>query len=235
MLFLVSKAGVPSLAKIMQIKPVGILTAAAAPEPFVEATPAQDTGFSTRMPAVSERQGYSPVYAREAEVALAAKGTAVTVGITGTCPYGIGACWGGAYEALRRLSGVRFVSPVPDTGDSTAEVFLEDERLPALHQWDEEFRRIVNGTYEMRGVEVTLPGVIEHRDKRLFLAARGDRPAVELVPLLETGKIQWNHAMRHRKALEGDEAFAYERLASVSTGLRDGSSDSNRAAYASRP
>jgi galactose oxidase len=78
--------------------------------------------------------------------------------------------WGGAYEALRRLEGVELVSPVPNTDDSTAEVFLQDERLPALEQWSEQFRRIVNGTYEMRGAEVTLQGGLEERGEKLFLA-----------------------------------------------------------------
>jgi hypothetical protein len=162
------------------------------------------------------------VYAREAEVAEAAKGTAVVVGITGTCPYGIGACWGGAYEALGRLEGVDLVSPVPNTADSTAEVFLKDERLPILDQWYEQFRRIVNGTYEMRGVEVTLQGGIEEREGKLFLAGSGQRPAVQLTPLSATDKIQWNHTIRDRKPLEGGEALAYEKLAAASTGLPDG-------------
>jgi galactose oxidase len=223
MLFIVSKAGVPSLAKVIQIK-AAVTPAALTPESpaDIEATPAPEMELSTLRPVVSERRAYLQVYAREVEVAQTAKGTAVIVGITGTCPYGIGACWGGAYEALRRLQGVDLVRPVPDTDNSTAQVFLKDERLPALHQWDEEFRRIVNGTYEMRGVEVTLQGEIEQRDKKLFLAGRGQRPPVQLTPLPATEKIQWNHTMRHRRPLEGDEALAYEKLAAASTGLPDG-------------
>ena len=44
----------------------------------------------------------------------AATGTRVVVGIQGTCPYGIAACWGGANEALRNLDGVQYVDPIPD-------------------------------------------------------------------------------------------------------------------------
>jgi hypothetical protein len=81
----------------------------------------------------------------------------VVVGITATCPYGIGACWGGAHEALG-LTGVALVHPVPNAADSTAEVRLGDEELPDLATCRQEFGRIMNGTYELRGVEVTLRG-----------------------------------------------------------------------------
>jgi hypothetical protein len=94
------------------------------------------------------------IFARRAAVMKAARGTAVVVGVTGTCPYGIGACWGGAYEALSQLEGVDMVNPIPDAVESTAEVFLKDEGLPPLDRWGRQFSDIVNGTYELRGVEV---------------------------------------------------------------------------------
>ena len=222
MLFIVNKAGVPSLAKVIQIK-AAVTPAALTPESLadIEATPAPEMALPTLTP-VSERRAYLQVYAREAEVEEARRGTPVSVGITGTCPYGIGACWGGAYEALQRLEGVDLVKPVPNADNSTAQVFLQDERLPPLRRWDEEFRRVVNGTYEIRGVEVTLQGVIEQRDEKLFLAGRGQRPPVQLAPLPATEKIQWNHTVRQCKPLEGDEALAYEKLAAASTRLSDG-------------
>ena len=220
MLFIVSKAGVPSLAKIIQIRAV-VTTAALTPESLAETEVTRRPETALSRP-VSEGRAYLQIYAREAEVEQAAKGTAVVVGITGTCPYGIGACWGGAYEALRRLQGVDLVSPVPNTDDSTAQVFLQDERLPALHQWDEEFRRSVNGTYEMRGVEVTLRGVIGKRDEKLFLEGLGQRPPVQLAPLSKSDKIQWNHTVRDRKPLEADEALAYEKLAVALTSAPQG-------------
>jgi hypothetical protein len=158
------------------------------------------------------RRSYLRVYAREAEVAATAKGTAVIVGITGTCPYGIGACWGGAYEALRRLEDVDLVSPIPNADDSTAELFLRDDRLPPIDLWQQQFRAIVNGTYELRGVEVTLRGVLERRNGELFLAPERGRPDVHLVPLTAGDKLQWNHSAQARKPLDPQEALAHERL-----------------------
>ena len=45
------------------------------------------------------------------------------------------------------------MSPIPNSDDSTAEVFLRDEGLPPVDTWEAQFRSIVNGTYELRGVE----------------------------------------------------------------------------------
>lgn len=144
------------------------------------------------------------------------------VGITATCSYGIGACWGGAHEALYSLEGVDLVNPIPDADDSTAEVSLGDERLPALDKWDEQFHSIVNGRYVLRGVEVTLQGGIEERDGKLFLAGSSRRPPVQFAPLAAEDKIQWNHTIRDRKPLEGGEASAYERLAAAARDFADG-------------
>jgi hypothetical protein len=212
MMFILNRAGVPSLARMIQVQ-AAVVPAAVAAEPARSSTPS---------PAVSEPRTYLQVYAREAAVAEAAKGPAVVVGITGTCPYGIGACWGGAYEALRRLEGVELVSPVPDTDDSTADVFLEDERLPALSRWDAQFRSIVNGTYVLRGVEVTLRGVIERRDGRVLLAGTGRRPPIRLAPVAAADKIQWNHAAQTLKPLGEGEALAFEKLAAASRNLARG-------------
>jgi hypothetical protein len=145
-------------------------------------------------------------------VTSTAKGTRVLVGITGTCPYGIGSCWGGAYEALGRLQDVDLVSPIPDAEDSTAQVFLTHDGLPALDTWDQQFHQIVNGTYELRGVEVTLIGSILERDGQYSLTPTDHRPSILLHPLAEAEKIQWNHRTRTPKPPSDDEYRAFEKL-----------------------
>jgi galactose oxidase len=214
MLFILNQVGVPSVAKIIQIQaPVApAAVAARAPEPELLAL----------SPVVSEPGAYMDAFARQAAVAAAAKGTAVVVGITGTCPYGIAACWGGAHEALYSLEGVDLVNPIPNADDSTAEVFLEGDRVPALDRWDEQFHSIVNGRYELRGVEVTLQGGIEEREGQLFLAGSGQRPPVQLAPLAAADKIQWDHAAQTPKPLDAGEALAYERLTTAFRDLADG-------------
>lgn len=198
MMFVLNKNGVPSAAKIIQMEPTAV-------------TRMEVDAFRAEISAAAPVQ----TFARRATVVEGAKGTAVIAGITGTCPYGIGACWGGAYEALSQLEGVELVNPIPNASDSTAEVFLEDERLPSLGSWNEQFRRIVNGTYELRGVEVTVQGILEQREGSLFLAGAGKRPAVRLARAAAEEKIQWNHAVRARKPLEKDELAAYDNLMGV--------------------
>ena len=197
MLFLVNLQGAPSVAKIIQVS----APAAAQPEAAAAVAP------------TLARQAPRDAFAQRAMVLAAARGTRVVAGITGICPYGIAACWGGANEALRSLEGVQYVDPIPDAGSSTATVYLEGDGLPALDHWDDQFRKMVHQAYELRGVEVTLTGTIETRNDVLVLIGEGRRPPVELVPLDPDGKIQWDPAARGPQAARPGEAAAYDTLA----------------------
>jgi hypothetical protein len=195
MLFLLSKTGVPSVAKIVRITAVVPHPELLRREPISAA--AAPRGLAT--------------LARDAALATA-KGTRVTVGVTPTCPYGIGACWGGAYEALQRLTGVEAVRPIPNAADSTAEVFLKDEGLPDVERWPEQFAATAHGTYHFRGVEVTLRGVVQLRGGALILTATATRPPVTLAPLQAADRVQWDHLTGARRPVEDAEQFAYEQL-----------------------
>ena len=204
MLFILNGQGVPSVAKIVQISAPAAAAVraleAARPEALAAGTPA------------SAQQAPRDAFALRAMVRDAARGTPVVVGIRGTCPYGIAACWGGADEALRSLEGVEYVDPIPDGDSSTATLYLEDDRLPPLDHWDEQFRQMVHETYVLRGVEVTLTGTIEARDGVFVLAGEGRRPPAELAPLDPGGKIQWDPAAGGPQAAEPGEASAYDTL-----------------------
>ena len=200
LLFLVNGAGVPSVAKIIQVTP-GV---AAGPAPAKKAAAAA--------PPAAEAAPMDALALREA-VHAAAAGTKVVVGLTGTCPYGISACWGGAYEALQQLDGVELVDPIPDGERSTATVFLVDDRLPAVDRWQPEFHAIVNDSYQLRGVEVTVSAPVVRRDGRLFLVGDAERPDVPLVPLDASDKVQWDRAARTPLPAGPEEADAYDRLA----------------------
>jgi galactose oxidase len=214
MLFILDRRGVPSVAKIISIgqpAPASALHAnVATPHP---------EGITTLAAA---RPAPLDAFAQQAAVHDAAQGTRVLVGITGICPYGISACWGGANEGLRSLEGVQFVDPIPDGATSTATVFLDDDRLPALDRWDEQFRRVVNASYVLRGVEVSIAGEIGTRDGALVIGPDGNRPGVVLAPLGPAGKIQWDRAAAAPEAVAADEAAAYERLAAHAAGSAPG-------------
>jgi hypothetical protein len=135
------------------------------------------------------------------------------VGLAGTCPYGIAACWGGANEALGSLEGVQSVDPIPDTDASTATVFLTDDRLPPLNHWHEQFRRIVNDSYMLRGAEVSLRGAAERHGGTLYLTGTGQRPPVQLAPLNPAAKVQWDRTARAPQPPTPDETAAYTTIA----------------------
>jgi galactose oxidase len=222
MLFLVNGAGVPSEGKIVQIRTVAQPSSLTLSNEENAVTRLKTPELVASKERMAAPRSYLQVYAREAELSRVEKGTQVSIGITGTCPYGIGSCWGGAYNALGRLQDVAYVNPVPDTDDSMAEVFLKDEGLPDLDRWEEQFRKVVNGSYEMRGVEVTLKGSIQQQNGTLTLEGRGPRPAVLLWHLEAFEKIQWNHLDRARKPLEPSEAGAYNTLVAAMLDLTSG-------------
>jgi hypothetical protein len=201
MMFLLNGELVPSVAKIMQV-------VAPAGGPSHGARIGQH--FSTRPPRQDAPQD---AFTQRAAVLQAATGTKVVIGITGTCPYGIAACWGGANEGLRNLERVEYVDPIPDGDASTATVFLVDNGLPPLDRWDEQFHRIVNDSYVLRGVEVSLRGKLDARGRELFLEGDGTRPSVLLMPLNPADKVQWDRSARAPQALRPDEAAAYATLA----------------------
>jgi hypothetical protein len=195
MLFVLNQAKVPSIAKIVQIQS-SVPVAAAKP-------------FQLSI-AMSEAQ--AGTIAKDAAVVAKSKGTRVVVGVTPSCPYGISACWGGAYEALQNMQGVDAVRPIPDAGDSVAYVYLKHNGLPDLDKWPEQFARTANATYKFRGVEVTLTGEIEQKNGEYFLAGNDQRPPVALAPLQAADKIQWDHETASLKPLEDDEQLAFGQL-----------------------
>jgi hypothetical protein len=200
MLFILHADGVPSKAAIIQVEPLAEEIAPAAVAEGLEAAP---------IPEAAEDYGYGVPPADTL-------GTQVVIGLTGTCPYGIGACWGGAYDALGRLDGVGFVNPVPDTADSTAEVFLSGDGLPDLNTWTDQFYGTVNGSYQLHGFEVTVRGAVSERDGQLFLTETADRPEVQLGPL-SIDKVQTDRAVGAPQAPGQGELRAYDELAAAAS------------------
>jgi galactose oxidase len=212
LLFLISKLGVPSVAKVIQVQwTPGGTTAAAAKigPPVASAAPA----------------GAAPpadAFAVQADVLANAAGPAVVVGLLGTCPYGIGACWGGAHEALATLQGVHAVDPIADAENSTARVFLTHDHLPAMDQWELDFQQMVNRSYRLRGIEMSLAGTVSAKGDGLVLDAAGQRPAVQLVAMVAADKIQWDNADGAPKALDPQEAGAFASLSAQVANLAPG-------------
>jgi galactose oxidase len=219
MIFLLNAAGAPSVAKIVQIRggalPSGLMAAAVESEP----APVIEPELVSARETMAKPRAYLKVYEKEAKIQEVAKGTEVVLGITGSCPYGIGSCWAGAYEALGRLDDVAIRSLLPDTSNSTAQVFLKDDGLPPLDKWEKDFPKFVSGTYGLRGVEVTIRGPLHKNGDRLSMASRGARPSVNLKRIKPEEKIQYNHRERQLKPLEPSEANAYDMLVAAVASL----------------
>ena len=207
MLFLLSQTGVPSIAAIVQI------AAAAAPQAARAALAGATAAAQPAAPSPFKLLVQKSPLEQDAAIQAQEKQPPVVVGVTPTCPYGISACWGGAYEALTHLHGVRLVRPVPNADDSTAYVYLQHDGLPDLDAWPAQFADIANGTHIFRGVEVTLEDVVRNSEGNTLIMQGNDiRPPVLLQALDPADKIQWDATKKSPKPLDPLEQNAYLEL-----------------------
>ena len=121
--------------------------------------------------------------ARPLDRACRAQVTDVVVGVTLSCPYGIGACWAGVYEALSRLDGVKSVAEHPDSYNCTARLELKAGGLPDIDRWADQFKSFVGQAYGFRGVEVTAEGSVEAAGDGFTLRVPGLDQAIPLAAL----------------------------------------------------
>ena len=207
MLFLLNSNKVPSIGAIIQIASGTAAPGAASASATAAALTATPIKFMARAQrAATPLEQDAAIQAREKQLP-------VVVGVTPTCPYGISACWGGAYEALTHLHGVRLVRPVPNAQDSTAFVYLAHGGLPDLNAWLTEFAQIANGTHIFRGVEVTLAGQVDTQaGASLRMAGNDSRPPLLLLPIEPTHKIQWDASAGEIQPLTSEERNAFSRL-----------------------
>ncbi|MGA7265939.1 MAG: galactose oxidase-like domain-containing protein, partial [Stellaceae bacterium] len=200
MLFLLSKAKVPSIAKILRI-----------------AAPAGSHRLAMFQPA-DARAHVVPAEVQmstaelDAKIIREAPGTRAAVGLTSRCPYGLGACWGGAYEALQKLDGVQAVRPIANAEDSTADVYLHGNTLPNVDRWAEQITRIANGSYDFRGVEVSVKATVQAQNGGLGLTGASIDKPVALAPLEQGQKIQFDRPCGTAKPATAEELNAYQRL-----------------------
>ena len=143
----------------------------------------------------------------------------VVVGLTASCPYGLGPCWGGAFEALKHISDIEVVRPLPNHHDSLAFVYTKQDILPDIDLWRSEFQKINASTHIMRGIEMTLLGAVSEKElgtgKQLTLVGTSTRPELVLEPFQATSKIEWDLVTTAPKPSSDAEAGAYARLSSV--------------------
>jgi galactose oxidase len=135
----------------------------------------------------------------------------IVVGITPTCPYGLGACAVGAREGLKRLESVRLVADTPDKYNCTFDVRLEVAELPDIERWKKQLKEVVGEAFVFRGIEVTIMGTVVDRSGTLVLEAEEPKKPITFAPL--ENKLQWNFRKTSSRQPEPKEADAYRQLA----------------------
>ncbi|EXJ58862.1 hypothetical protein A1O7_06292 [Cladophialophora yegresii CBS 114405] len=203
MLFVLNKKGVPAIAPIIR------LNAAPALVPSHKVL-AKHVAVEDHVPL--------DLHAHSAQMVADQKRPPVVLGLTPLCPYGLGPCWGGAYEALQHISDVELVRPLPNKEDSLAFVYTAHDILPDIDIWRSEFQRLAGGAYTWRGIEMTLSGVVTATGgDELTLAGNDSRPDLSLAPFQQSSKIEWDLATSSLKPMSEAEAGAYKRLAAAVT------------------
>lgn len=200
MLFALSPDGVPSIAKMMQVGESNGAKGIARPA-HVESGHAAGPSKQIQM--------------RDEEVVANVRGTRVVAGLTSTCPYGLSACWAGAYQTLKMLDGVDMVRPIANAEDSTAELYLDHYGLPDIALWSTEFKAVANGSYRIRGFEVTVSGRLVIDDRSMRLVSSEGELDIALEPIGSLGKVQWDWTLKQSEAPTSDEATAFDRLRSI--------------------
>ena len=141
----------------------------------------------------------------------------VVVGLTPVCPYGLGPCWGGAYEALHRVSDIDVIRPMPHQDDSVAFVYLKQDILPDIDVWRREFEELANRSYDMRGIEMTVSGMVSKKQssgagEQMTLAGTSTRLPLILAPFRESSQIKWDLTTKAPRPISDAEAGAYKGL-----------------------
>ena len=211
MLFLLDNRKVPSTAKMVQIAP-------SAPANLAPAAPVQALApqglIPQNLPLRTFAQGVRAVSGsvRQTEMLNQHGKPPVTIGLSTGCPYGLSACWAGAYTALPQLTGVGDVLPMPDANRRLGFVFLNHNGLPAVDQWPAQFENQVKGSHSFRGVEVTLTGIVRRNANGLDLLATEQRQQVHLEAITRGDKLQWDPSARGPESLTAEEAEAFAAL-----------------------
>ncbi|KAM7206112.1 hypothetical protein V8F20_002894 [Naviculisporaceae sp. PSN 640] len=241
MLFVVDRRGVPSVAKIMRISETGTPVVQDEPPqnvpsssmsmsslvqkisalmklPTTAQTKESSTSTSTSTPASTA--SIQPTLFEHAKLlATQQQRPPMVVALSPACPYGLGPCWGGAYDGLTRICDIEAVSPVPNQADALAYIYLNREMttFPDIDTWREEFSKVVNASYEIRGIEMILEGMLlRNESDQLVLRIQDPGTKVEgEIPLRSFGKesqLKWDVKKRENKEVTDDEKGALNRL-----------------------
>jgi hypothetical protein len=91
-------------------------------------------------------------------------------------------------------------------------VFLHGDTLPDLDRWAQQFAQVANGSYDFRGVEVSVKASVRAQNGGLGLTGPLIDNPVLLAPLDQVEKVQFDRPTGRAKVATVDELTAYQRL-----------------------
>lgn len=205
MLFVLNEKGVPSIARMVCLARHGTVPAKIPKSKAKHAhRTARPKDYKLSLPARNEK-----IMAEQDRPAVA-------VGLVPACPYGLGPCWGAAFDALQHISDIDIVRPVPDQENSIAYVYLKDDVLPDIDKWRHEFEKTANKLYHIRGCELTISGAVtKHHlgtDEQLVMTATPTRDEVSLTPFYASSKLEWDRIAKAPIEAVEAEVTAWARL-----------------------
>jgi galactose oxidase len=207
MLFLLNRDGVPSIAPIIRIGASGPISINLdRPDAHFVFRTARPKDHALNLPSLNDK-----IAAQEGREPVA-------VGLTSICPYGLGPCWGGAFAALQRIKDIDVVRPVPDHDNSIGFVYLHEDVLPDIDVWQSEFEKVAHQSYDMRGIDMTISGLMKtvetspEQPPQLIMAATPARSEVVLAPFQESSNLKWDRVAKASKPITEAEANAFTRL-----------------------
>ncbi|KAK4547542.1 hypothetical protein LTR36_000499 [Oleoguttula mirabilis] len=213
MLFFVNKQGRPSVASIIWISPEKTKDEWSPPKPAVSTT------ADIKKPSARMAQVVRSIPHLNESIIAQQEEPAVMVGLTPSCPYGLGPCWAGAFEGLHSIKDIAVVRPLPDQDNSVAFVYLKEDKVPDIDEWREQFAQSANGSYGMRGIQLTLSGVVVQKQfgdgDKLLLVGTATRPEVVLAPFKPESILEHDHKAGVLKPVSDQELSAYPSLHSV--------------------
>lgn len=208
MLFVLNRSKVPSVGSIVHIAPIPMIQG--------DTPPASPVLEQSNVPYAEEQITQTTPEKHEQQIMKDQDRPLTTVGLTPICPYGLGPCWGGAYEGLQAVLDIDTVLFRPDNKYCLAFVYLKQDILPDLDIWREQFKQVANKAYHMRGIEMTLHGAVSKgsygAEGQLILAGTSTRPEVTLAPFQARSQLRWDIKLKGPTPMDDKEANAYNRL-----------------------
>ncbi|TLD09665.1 galactose oxidase precursor [Venturia nashicola] len=180
------------------------------------ATPGHYMLFSKKHKSMSAARSAGSLRELDRKVVAELDRPAVKVGLTPVCPYGLGPCWGGAYEGLHQIQDIDVVRPLPDQANSVAYVHLKEDILPDIDVWRKELAQTTGGTYDLRGIELQVTGMVKKQQvgngDGLILSGNSTRPDLVIEAFKAASKLERDHKVGALMLPYDHELRAYDSL-----------------------